>query len=61
MKRLGVASHLANYTCDVTIINYQPFSTIGICPVHHIVLWFKALLLTWVISYEMHTLATLRK
>jgi hypothetical protein len=45
-ERLGVASHLANYTCDVTIINYQPFSTIGICPVYHIVLWFKALLLT---------------
>jgi len=45
MKRLGVASHLANYICDVTIINYQPSSTLNICRVHH-VLWFNTLLFT---------------
>jgi hypothetical protein len=37
MKGLGVASHLADYTYDVTIINCQPSLTLNICLdfVHH--------------------------
>ena len=45
-EKAGVASHLAYYTCDVTIINYQPSSTLNICRVHHVVLWFNTLLFT---------------